>query len=235
MAASTWVGDTPKTTTEMPERVTQMFAAGCLWLCTAFAKAATATLPPPDPADLDPQVRHAVAEFERIVANRDLGAFERHIAPDAKMSFGGDEPGVAGLREVWSPQRPDTELWRELDRIVALGGVQSAENGKLVWSAPYPAFAGPDDLYEDPFSTFIVTGTRVALRSAPDEGADVLARVDYAVLNSDCDGTERWICVRWDGKPAYVHESVVRSPVDHRLSMEIAGGDWKIAYFVAGD
>lgn len=116
-----------------------------------------------------------------------------------------------------------------------MGGVQSSENGGLVWSAPYPAFAGPDDLYEDPFSTFIVTGTRVALRSAPATGADVLAHVDYAVLNSDCDGTGQWICVHWDGKPAYVHESVVRSPVDYRLAIEIADGDWKIAYFVAGD
>lgn len=150
------------------------------------------------------------------------------------MSFGGASLGAAGLREVWNPEEADTRLWHELDRIMRLGGVQTP-GAELVWSAPYPAFAGPDDLYEDPFSTVIVTGTRVALRTGPGLQSPVIARVDYAVLNTDCTGTERWICVDWNGKRAYVHASLVRSPVDYRISMEVAGRAWNIVFFVAGD
>ncbi len=208
--------------------------AACLAFCAGIAQAATAALPPPDPARLPPDVRRAVAELEDIVSRRDLAALERHIAPDAKMSFGGAEPGAAGLREVWEPQRPDTALWSTLAEILRLGGVEEANGGERSWSAPYPSFAG-EDLYEDPFSAFIVTGTGVALRAGPSAGAPVRARVDYAVLNSDCEGIEDWICIRWEGAPAYVHASLARSPIDHRLSMNVTGADWSILFFVAGD
>ncbi|HJR73537.1 MAG TPA: hypothetical protein VJ806_07835 [Luteimonas sp.] len=208
--------------------------AACLAFCATVAQAATPTLLPPDPARLPPDVRRAIAELDSIVARRDLAALERHIAADAKMSFGGSEPGAAGLREVWEPQRPDTELWSTLAEILRLGGVAEASGAERSWSAPYPSFAG-EELYEDPFSAFIVTGTGVALRAAPSSGARVRARVDYAVLNSDCEGTEDWVCVRWEGAPAYVHQSLARSPIDHRLSLNVTGTGWSILFFVAGD
>lgn len=195
------------------------------------ARAEIATVPPPDPAAISPQVRRAVAGFERIVAARDLAALEAHIADEAKMSFGGGT-----LREVWQTERDGgAALWRELAEILRLGGVETRiDDGGVEWSAPYPAFSG-EGTYDDPFQALIVTGSRVALRLSPSPRARIVARVDHAVLVADCDGTDTWACVRWEGRPVYVHDSLVRSPIDHRLSMKVDGEDWKIAYFVAGD
>lgn len=195
------------------------------------ARAEVATVPPPDPAALSPQVRRAVAELERIVAARDLAALEAHVAEGAKMSFGGGT-----LREVWEPERDGgAALWRELGEILRLGGVETRTDADgAQWSAPYPSFAG-EGKYDDPFTALVVTGTRVALRQAPAPDARVVARVDHAVLDGNCDGTDAWACVRWQGRPAYVHHSLVRSPIDHRLSMDVGGDGWKIVFFVAGD
>ena len=215
-------------------RALQALLASALWLCGSMAQAANPTLPPPDPAQLSPQVRRAVDELRNIVARHDLAALERHVSADANMSFGGAAPGAAGLREVWEPQRPDTPLWHELAEILRLGGVETSVNGEIAWSAPYPSFAG-ENIYQDPYGAFIVTGTQVALRKSPDIGAPVVARVDYAVLESDCSGTEDWICVRWNDAPAFVRSSLVRSPVDQRLSMRVTADHWSITFFVAGD
>ena len=189
---------------------------------------------PPDPGQFDTGTRKAVAELRRIVEMRDLPSFEQHLAADATISFGGDH-GPAGLDNVWSPQNADTRLWSELAAILAIGGVEARDAAKLEWRAPYPSFVEISDQSLSGYDYVVVLGSRVALRATPDTSAQILARVDHAVLRTRCADTSRWTCVDWNGEPAYVRSDLVRSPVGQRIIIAIDGDRWTITSFVGGD
>lgn len=203
-------------------------------MTTSRAAVAPATMPPPDPAHLHPEVRRMVSELALIVAARDLRALEQHLAADAVISFGGDY-GAEGLRTVWEPERTETTLWHELGEILRLGGVEAIDDGVREWRAPYPSFIDIDDPDSDPHGYVVVTGERVALRAAPDPDADVVARVDHAVLAAGCEGTEAWTCIDWNGRMAYVRSDLARFPVGQRITVRVSGSGWTITSFVAGD
>lgn len=190
---------------------------------------------PPDPAQLDPQVRAAVAELTGIVARRDLAALKRHLPADAKISFGGDT-GPEGLDIVWEPTRPDTKLWDTLRDILALGGLQAKHDDAWEWCAPYPScHDAPVDSRLTGYDYVIVTGTAVAVRSAPSTSAALLGRVSHEVLELAAGDQADWWQVKWHGGTGHVRHDLARSPVDYRLTLRIAQGDWFIPYFLGGD
>ena len=178
----------------------------------------------------------AVAELADIVARHDLAALKRHLQDDAKISFGGDA-GPAGLNTVWEPARADTQLWSELREILALGGSQSRHEAAWEWCAPYPACAdAPIASDLTGYDYVVVTGTAVAVRSAPSTGAPLLGRANHDVLElADADEAEWWQ-VKWRGTTGYVRRDLARSPIDYRITLRIPQqGDWSIQYFVGGD
>ena len=215
---------------------TRLSTAGLLlWAGMAVARAQT-PVTPPDPAALSPQVRAAVNDLAGIVARHDVAAFKRHLQPDTTISFGGDY-GPVGLDMVWEPQRADTQLWRELEQILRLGGVQLAgDDGMPRWCAPWPACVevniAPDMTAYD---HVVVTGTGVAVRAAPDTTSALLGRVGHASLPLAPGDQGAWWAVRWHGGTGYVRSDLARSPVDLRITLQAGADDWRILYFVAGD
>ena len=176
-----------------------------------------------------------MAELTDIVARRDLAALKRHLPPDAKISFGGDA-GPDGLDTAWEPTRPDTKLWGTLREILALGGVQARYDGALEWCAPYPSCQdAPADSGLTGYDYVIVTGTAVAVRSAPSTNAMLLGRVSHEILELAEGDEADWWQVKWQGATGYVRRDLARSPIDYRLTMRIAQGNWFIPYFLGGD
>ena len=180
-------------------------------------------------------MRAAVTELADIVARRDITALKRHLPADAKISFGGDM-GPAGLDMAWEPARPDTQLWNTLREILALGGLQSKDEAAWEWCAPYPACAdGAIAPGLTGYDYVVVTGTAVAVRSAPSTDAALLGRVSHDVLELADANEAGWWQVKWHGATGYVRHDLARSPIDYRITLRVSQDGWSILYFVGGD
>src|SRR5690606_11432327 len=73
----------------------------------------------------------------QAVEQRDKDYLLSILAPDVKVSFGGDS-GPEDFRRVWNLDSPDTTVWRELRDILTRGGafVPGSEAGDL-FVVPY--------------------------------------------------------------------------------------------------
>lgn len=200
-------------------------------LALAAVSAAAETLEPFDEAPQDPELVAVRDTLVEAVEARDPGALLPHVAPDVKLSFGGEE-GRAALRDAL---RTDPSLWDELHWILTHGGGFS--DGMFL--APY-TFAG--DTAADPFSAGIVTASDVNLRASPDTNALVMDRLSHAVVEVvDWEAGEFGLPGGWarvalpDGRHGYMARRYLRSPIDHRVLFEKADGGWRISSFLAGD
>ncbi|QIG53429.1 hypothetical protein G6N82_04050 [Altererythrobacter sp. BO-6] len=164
------------------------------------------------------------------VANRDEAMLQPLVAPDIKLSFGGDY-GWETMRE-WL-RDPNIRLWDELDKVLALGcSSQGGDNLSMPW------LWGQDLGFDDPFSTFVVVGKDVPLRAAPEPGAPVLRRLNWEavqLLEYPEDGGDIVRILTRQGEVGFTDFASLRSQIDYRLLAERQNGEWIIQYFLAGD
>jgi hypothetical protein len=171
-------------------------------------------------------------ELQETVRRRDADALLRIVHPGIKSSLGGNS-GVDDFRAQWHPERADSELWRELGAVLALGGTFD-EAGSFV--APYVFSRWPDAF--DAFEHVAVIGSSVRVRAAPSASAAVVATVSYAILERDLNRAEveGWTAVRLPGTQAgYVASQLARSPIDYRAYFTRENGRWLMALLLAGD
>lgn len=192
---------------------------------------------PPGAQPAPAVVAQARRELRAIVAARDLDALLGHVRDATKWTFGGDE-GRAGFDTAWRDGDGIDRFWGEIDRVLALGGRWTGDDGGYQDCAPYVSCDALPDGF-DPFTTVVVLGEAVAVRAGPSASARLVARVDHAVLATPVDGTapQDWAPVELaSGQQGYVAARWVRSPIDYRLGIAIdAGGRWWIAWFIAGE
>ena len=188
----------------------------------------TGTLPPAAKAMRD--------DLQRIVAARDLQALRAHVRDATTLSFGGDA-GPQGFDAVWAHDADATrDLWRVLDALLALPGVSRPEEGGDQYCAPYVScLPYPEDI--DVFEALVVLGRDVAVRERPESHAPVVTRVSHVVVTRMEDPATDWTRVRLaSGKEGYIATSLLRSPIDYRVSLVREGErGWAFQYFVAGD
>ena len=209
------------------------------FLLAAPATAQVARLEPVDEAARDPSFVLFRARLLDAAQARDTAFVLSALAPDVKVSFGG-EHGVEGFRMLWlSGLRPeDEDLWRTLTRAAALGSTYSArtEHSPPTAVAPYVFGAWPDSV--DAFLHMAVLGERVRVRAAPRRDAETLTTLNYSIVPTLYDPglPEGWRRVRLaDDRVGYVAAAFLRSPIDYRLGFVKEAGQWMIRYFVAGD
>lgn len=129
--------------------------------------------------------------------------------------------------------QPDSRLWEELAKVLALGGTFSSEAS---FTAPYTFSRWPDDV--DAFSHVAIIGSSVRVRSAASRTAPTVASLSYTIVEQVESKTpdDEWIRVRLpDGQSGYVDKRYVRSPIDYRAIFTKDGGRWQMTVFVAGD
>jgi hypothetical protein len=209
-----------------------------VFLASAVGGLGTPRLPPVDEAPRDPSFHTFRRVLLRAIARRDARHLYRVTDPKIMFSFG-DDPGREGFWRQWRPERRDSKLWGELQRVLSLGGSFDTVEGRRHFSAPY-VFSKWPDRYDD-FAHVAVTGRDVALRSRPVHRAPVLARLDYDIVRIK-DGTatkgspSAWVPVTtMAGRSGYVQGRFLRSPTDYRAGFEKRQGQWRMTFFVAGD
>ena len=212
-----------------------MIAPGLALLLVAAAEAAStpARLPPVETCGGDEGFAVFRDALEDAVAAKDAAALRKLAASNVISDFGGSD-SWAHFESRWSlvtsPQA--SELWKELEGVLALGCAPSPDRSGNVMPGMFEAMS--DDV--DPFE-LVVARPGTGLFSAPTE-----QRAPFAILDwhsaVDLAGTvpDGWMHVRLtDGREGWVRTADLISPLGWRLVARKFDGRWLIAAFVSGD
>ena len=183
---------------------------------------------PRDEASSRPEFARFRQDLVAAAKRRDAQAVLQVATTDFMIS--GGDTGIEYLRRDLA--RADTDFWDAFLKTIALGG-SFGEQGFL---APYVYTEWPVE-FETPDCVAIV-GRAVSLRARPDRAAELLARLDYDIVEElqGADTVQGWTAVRTAvGLSGYVSSDYVRSPSDYRAWFTNVGGQWRFAGFVAGD
>ena len=200
--------------------------------CTESAdKPAPAVLMPVDEASKQPEFFTYRARLQVAVAAKDLDAVIAAANPNIKLGFGG-EGGAALLQHNLSKPGSE-ELWKELARVLALGG---SFRGRSAFHAPYYASNWPEAL--DSFECGAIVGGNVIVRRQPNPDAAVVARASYAIVRylTDLPGASDWSHIQLaNGQEGYIRDEYVRGPTFLRAIFNLINGQWRMTALVAGD
>lgn len=171
-----------------------------------------------------------------VVARRDTAAMLAVVADGARLSFGDDAGGPAGVRAMWFAGAPpeNVSLWDRLGGLLAAGSVE--ENGAV--TMPYVFGAWPDSI--DAFSHVAVVpvgDTPVEARAAASDSAEVVATIRDTILPTEGLPVGGFQGVRHpDGRTVFVPDDRAMSPVGWRATFfPDDAGAWKLQTFLAGD
>jgi|SRR5262245_22979857 len=200
--------------------------------CPAMAQ--VGKLYPVDEGPKDPSFQEFRGKLIEAAKNRDAKFVLSILDPKILNSFGGDG-GVKEFREQWKPDRPDSDLWDVLVKILSMGG----SFGKNEFCAPYVFSKFPE---LDPFEHSAIIGEQVRVREQPDLTSPVIASLSYDIVAITepfepikKDG-HSWIAIKLsNGKSGFVSEQFIRSPIDYRACFTKKNGKWRLKTLVAGD
>ncbi len=207
-------------------------ALAVLWACGAVA--AGLKLAPVDEADRDPTLVKFRTALLAAVERRDVKYVVARADPKIRLSFGDDIGRKTFSRWLKGKEEWQGEAyWRELEMVLKLGGVFTAEGE---FCTPYVScmdVPGCPDC--DPFETVFAVNEASRVYAHPDANAPILAELAYAVLTIAEDHYP-WYKVRLsDGVTGFVTGPDFRSPVDYRAGLSKKSGRWRIRSFIAGD
>jgi hypothetical protein len=198
-------------------------------LVSSLAFGQSRTLPPKDESGRDAQFAAFFAKFRETVKQRDTAALLRVVSPVIKNSFGGND-GAAEFREMWEIEKPGSEVWPVLDRLLGLGGAWFDPN---LYCAPYLFQKFPNDL--DAFEHAVVVGTGVRLRENASLAARVRAGLSFEIVRVIEMG-EEWTEVRTlGGTNGFIASQYIYSPVGYRACFQKSGAEWRMTILIAGD
>ncbi|MCR2834970.1 hypothetical protein [Parerythrobacter lacustris] len=169
-------------------------------------------------------------DLGKAVRDRDVDALLKLTAADVKLDFGGGG-GLTTFKERLADK--DGKLWEELDKLLDLGCAVD-EGGDMV----LPWLFAQDLGVDDPFSTMVTLGPDVVMRERPEKSAPVVETIawDTVQLADGFDPAAEFAAVTSrSGKPGFIANAMLRSPVDYRLYIARNGERWQIVSFVAGD
>lgn len=194
---------------------------------------------PVDEAAKDPAFFTFRARLMQAVQRRDATYLLSIVAPKIENSFGGDG-GIEEFKQTWKPERPQSEVWIELTKVLSLGGAFLKDGA---FGAPYTYTKWPEDGRADGFESGAIIGENVRVRAAPLITSSVMRTLSFDIVvvpdwqTNKARGEKRsWIKVKLsDGNSGYVAEEFIRSPIDYRAVFEKQDGRWLMTAFIAGD
>lgn len=213
-----------------------MIAVICVLICfTTQGNAQVAKLYPVDEAAKDPSFFVFRARLFRAIQQRDSAYLISIVDPNIANNFGGDD-GLAHFKRIWRPERPTSQVWKELMNTLALGG-KFDENKSF--AAPYLFNGFPERFDAFEYSAIIDEGVRV--RREPNTRAQVIRTLSFDVVKLATGTTvnanqREWVPIELaDGQKGWVASEYIRSPIDLRAIFEKKNGKWVMTAFIAGD
>jgi len=212
-----------------------MIAPAIALLLLAATDAATtpARLPPVERCSGDPGFVRFRSALEDAVTRKDAAALRRVTARDVISDFGGSD-SWAHFEERWSlaTSPKDSELWKELQGVLALGCEQSPDATGNVMPGMFEAMHDDVDAFE-----LVVARPGTGLFDAPTDKRAPIATLDWhSAVDLAGKAPEGWMHVRLlDKREGWVRTDALISPLGWRLVARKFDGRWQIAAFVSGD
>lgn len=194
------------------------------------------SLPPIDESRNDPQLKAYLEQLRSVVRNRDGHALQKLIAPNILLTFG--TPSGKPPEEILELANQSSPIWSELEDILQFGGTFLGPNQFCI---PYVYTKFPEDI--NSFTHQVIVTPSVIARSMPDRNAPKVAKLEFAIVQTDprtpeivigMDGS-RWITIYLDKLTAYVPQETLRSPIGKRACFERHQTSWVMSHFVDGD
>lgn len=187
-------------------------------------------------------------ELNRVIQNKDVNQLLTLIDTNIKIGKSVDRGKEAFIKMWGLDAKPnESELWKELNDILELGGGNFAEpsenNENTTYIMPYQLML-PEGL--DPFIYGGIIAEHVNFRDQPSLKGKVLGQLSHNIVKVGSNETGDPVKVgdywySWtevtslDGIQGYIAEKFVRSPLDYRLSLVKESQMWKISSFVSGN
>ncbi|TAE48932.1 MAG: SH3 domain-containing protein [Bacteroidetes bacterium] len=210
-------------------------------------------MPPRNEMHQDSSLTAFICKLQYAIYKKDTRFLLSVVDKNIKNSFGGSN-GIEEFKSMWELDKPDSEVWFYLSKLISLGGTFGGDAPYSTFILPYVfSMDLPNDTL-DPFSVMVVTGEGVNVREKPDKSAKVLGQLSYEVVEVDYEksypsfqeekiahlsyyGTKEWYYVTTLNQKlrGYVYWDYIWSPIDYRLFLEKKQGQWKITILVAGD
>ena len=225
----------------MNKKLMKVFAALWVLMLALAAAGQERCVRPVDEAAEDKSFLEVRKKLIDAAERKDSAYIMSILDPNVRVSFGGDA-GVEDFKKFWEITTGDTRFWEEFLPVIKNGGRWHRENGRrTIFTAPYSFDGFPGDL--DAFEHFVVFGSEVNLREAPEMNGKVLEKLSYNVVRVDdenfVEGSEEkvdwYLITTLTGKTGWVKAEYIRSPIDYRAGFEKKGGKWKMIFFIAGD
>ncbi len=219
---------------------TIFFTAFCLLLSSGHLSAQDKFYPPTVEIS-DHTLSRFLTELTLAVGKKDKDFILKHMDPNVKSSFGGGDGGIEEFKTYWDFEKDNTKFWDELESILLIGWPKY-EKGSESYSIPYTFDHWPD--YFDSYEHYLVIGTNVNVRSAPNtENSKVLGQLNYQIVKQnnsvqqDPDDKYQWSNISTlDGKlTGYVYEKYLVSAFGYRMVFTKTKNGWVISSFLAGD
>lgn len=173
----------------------------------------------------------------RAIEQRDTSALLAAVAPDIHNTFG-DDNGRDAFRRIWDIDRPDSEVWTTLSRVLRNGGAFRVVSGDTLFMAPYVYAAWPGG--HEAFRHVATLTDRALAREAPDSAGRVIGVLPHRIVSlgwpPSSERTEAWTEIELaDGRRAWIASDDVYSPVGYRAIFAQRDGRWLMTVLIAGD
>jgi hypothetical protein len=175
----------------------------------------------------------------RALASRDTTFLYGILAPEIKNSFGGDD-SVSGFRRLWETDKPNSDVFTALIRVLTMGGQQTTDSQ---FTAPYVSAFWPASI--DAFEHVAVIGDRVRVHEAPVPDSRVVGGAMHSILRlrewrglpaSGVAADTTWAKVLLpNADSGWIRGASVYSPVGWRAMFVQRGGRWLMIFLVRGD
>jgi hypothetical protein len=218
-------------------RLTRVACVFLVGIALAGSSAQARKLYPVDEGPKDRSFSVFRRELLRAAHRRDYHFLRRHLDPQIVLNpFGEPITGVPQFEKEWRPKDPKSGLWRELIRILSLGGAfkqaEPLENGTghrgREFVAPYIPNQWPDSL--DPVQYWVIVGRKVPVRRRPEATAPRVAVLSYDIVRvneKDLTADRRWVKITTPrGRPGYVAADQIRSAGDNEAHFARRHGQW---------
>lgn len=208
--------------------------------------------PPRNEVNKDSSLRVFVDTLKAVVARKDAPALLKLLSPTVQVTFEDTERkedshnNIKGFKEMYAPQYPSSQVWKNLHTVITLGGVFGGDkNGFIFPYASQMDIKGQDDYCGGCGECLTIIAPDVNVRKSPDRLSAALGRLNYDVVKvieepvSKVFGgkSDNWVYIQtFDGKlTGWVRNDLTWDICDYRLLLEKKKGKWQIAAFIAGD
>lgn len=188
-----------------------------------------------DEGSQDPSFLAFRNSLRDIVEKKDSSGLINVLADDIRSDIYG-ERGIPAFVKNYRLTDPDSEIWRDLGRILNLGG---SFIEPTVFCAPFVRCPGPQGIDSELF--VVVLGERVPAYASPSTASQVVEWLSCDVLPYEGDDLPRrplepsgWMSVYLGQRWAFVEEERTREVGDWYFHATKIDGRWLLTTILAG-